>query len=151
MNLYRFFWSIIMVYYMLPHCHKDSRFNSIKNGLYQDWRHHPLPSGNYNNQLQVSWGAKFKFWLNVNLNNFIIEHTVYHWNQNPLACSSGPQDYFPGSLGRSENTGVAFKHMVGWKTVHVATSVTCRIWNAQPKKAYLLIMFGGAFLFIIFF
>jgi hypothetical protein len=73
MNLYRFF-KVIMVYYATPNCHKDSRFNNIKNGLYQDWRHHPVPSGNYANQLKVSWGAKFKFLLNVNLNNFIIEH-----------------------------------------------------------------------------
>jgi hypothetical protein len=65
-----------MVYYAAPNCHKDSRFNSIKNGLYQDWRLHPVPSGNYTNQLQVFWGAKFKFLLNVNLNNFIIEHTT---------------------------------------------------------------------------
>jgi hypothetical protein len=40
------FWSI-MLYYAAPNCHKDSRFNSIKNELYQDWRHHPVPSGNY--------------------------------------------------------------------------------------------------------
>jgi uncharacterized CHY-type Zn-finger protein len=66
----------IMVYYAAPNCHKDSRFNSIKNWLYQDWRHHPVPSGNCTNQLQVSWGTKFKFLLNVNLNNFIIEHTT---------------------------------------------------------------------------
>jgi hypothetical protein len=65
-----------MVYYAVPNCHKDSRLNSIKNGLYQDWRHHQVPSGNYTNQLQVSWGAKFKFLLNVNMNNFIIEHTT---------------------------------------------------------------------------
>jgi hypothetical protein len=58
-----------MVYYAAP---KNSRFNSIKNGLYQDWRRHLVPSGNVTNQLQVSWGAKFKFLLNVNLNNFII-------------------------------------------------------------------------------
>jgi hypothetical protein len=98
----RLFYSLSMCFLFYENCHKDSRFNSIKNGLYQDWRHHPVPSGNYTNQLQVSWGAKFKFLLNVNLNNFIIEH---HWNQNPFACSSGSQDYFPGSLGQSENPG----------------------------------------------
>jgi hypothetical protein len=43
---------------------------------YQDWRHHPVPSSNYTNQHQVSWGAKFKFLLNLNFNNFIIEHTT---------------------------------------------------------------------------
>jgi hypothetical protein len=42
----------------------------------QIWRHHPVPSGNYTNQLQVSWGAKFKFLLDVDMNNFIIEHTT---------------------------------------------------------------------------
>jgi hypothetical protein len=71
----------ILVYYAAPNCHKNSKFNSIKTGLYQEWRHHPVPSGNYTNlgtytnQLPVSWGAKLKFLLNVNLNNFIIEHT----------------------------------------------------------------------------
>jgi hypothetical protein len=65
-----------MVYYASPNFHKDSKFHSINKGLYQDWRHHPMPSGNYYNQLQVSWGAKFKFFLNVNLNNIIIEHTT---------------------------------------------------------------------------
>jgi hypothetical protein len=69
------FWSIL-VYFAAPNCHKDSRFNSIKNGLYQDWRRHPRPSGYYTNQLQVSCGAKFKFLLNVNMNIFIIEHTT---------------------------------------------------------------------------
>jgi hypothetical protein len=53
--------------YAAPNCHKDNRFNGIKNVLYQEWRHHPVPSGNYTNQLQVSWGAKFKFLSNVNL------------------------------------------------------------------------------------
>jgi hypothetical protein len=49
---------------------------SIKNGLYHDWHHHSVPSGDYTNQLQVSWGAKFKLLLNVKLNNFIIEYTT---------------------------------------------------------------------------
>jgi hypothetical protein len=49
---------------------------TIKNGLYQDWRHHLVPSGNYTNQRQLPWGAKFKFFLNVNLHYFIIEHTT---------------------------------------------------------------------------
>jgi hypothetical protein len=68
----------IMVYYAAPNCHKDSRSNSIENGLHQDWHHHSVPSGKYTNQLpnQLSWGAKFKSLLNVNLNNFIIEHTT---------------------------------------------------------------------------
>jgi hypothetical protein len=34
-------------------------------------------NGNYTNQLQVYWSsAKFKFLLNVSMNNFIIEHTT---------------------------------------------------------------------------
>jgi hypothetical protein len=78
-----------MVYYAAPNCHKDSRFNSNKNGLYQDWRHHPVPSGNYTNQLQASSGAKFKFLLNVNL-NFIIEHTTDTKIRLPLGQSENP-------------------------------------------------------------
>jgi hypothetical protein len=35
-----------------------------------------VPSGNYNNQLQVPGGAIFKVLLNVKLNNFTIEHTT---------------------------------------------------------------------------
>jgi hypothetical protein len=55
------------------------------------------------NQLQVSCGAKFKFLLNVNVITFIIEHTAE--TKILIACSSGTEEYFPGSLGQSEIPG----------------------------------------------
>jgi hypothetical protein len=58
-----------MVYCVAPHCHKDN----VVSGLTSS----PVPSGNYTKPTSSDLRREIQIlvMLNVNLNNFIIEHT----------------------------------------------------------------------------